>query len=205
MQPATARLGRDLLLVGVLGLAAGLVANAVSPRGLSLTRDYFPAAPPAVAPERPPAAAAPTAPTASPALDSARPARTKRGLPRLSHDQVVALFHDPRYASGLVVFVDARDAAHYAAGHIPGAYLFDHYHPERYVATVLGATSIAERVVVYCNGGDCEDSELAALDLQSLGVAPEKIAIYGGGITAWQQRHLPMEAGARGGGKRVTS
>jgi rhodanese-related sulfurtransferase len=218
MRSATNVLLLDGVLVGVLGLVVGLVANRVSPRGLALTRDYFPAAlvQPAefkatAGPE--PKSAASASAAASPGDESLSaatgpatpaPARTKRGWPLASHNAVVALFHDPRYAAGQIVFIDARDDEHYTAGHIPGAYQFDHYHPDRYVATVLGAAAIAERIVVYCNGGDCEDSELAAIDLQSFGVPVDKLVVYGGGITEWKERQLPLEAGARGSGKPAT-
>lgn len=184
-------------MVAIVGVLFALGANAVSPRGLSLRRDYFPAAP-APKPASTPATGASPTPTSAPT--TVEPARTKRGLPLASHAEVVALFRDPRYAEGRVIFIDARDDDHYAAGHIPGAHQFDHYHPERYIATVLGAAMVAERVVVYCTGGECEDSELATLDLIALGVPDSKLVIYGGGVTAWKENHLPFERGARGSG-----
>lgn len=189
---------RDALIIAIAGIVLALAANALSPRGLSLRRDYFPAVPKTNAP----AATAPTTGAKSgPAIVAAGgPTRTKRGLPLATHEEVVALFHDPRYAEGRILFVDARDDEHYGAGHIPGAYPFDHYHPDRYMAAILGAAVLAERIVVYCNGGDCEDSELATLDLIALGIPDSKLAIYGGGITAWNEHKLPVERGARGSG-----
>lgn len=109
------------------------------------------------------------------------------------HEEVAAWHQDPAFAAQRIVFIDARNPERYAAGHIPGAVLFDHYHPDAYVAPVLAALAIAERVVIYCTGGDCEDSELAALDLISLGVPGEKIVVYGGGMTTWQYHRLPVE------------
>jgi rhodanese-related sulfurtransferase len=187
------------LVIAFVGLVLGLAANAVSPRGLVLTRDYFPAG---ALSTRALEGAAPSAPIiggdkAPPATNTsasapATPAHTKRGLPLASHDEVVALFRDSRYAQGLIVFIDARDESHFAAGHIPGAHLFDHYHIERYTADILAIAPLAERIVVYCNGGECEDSELTALDLLSLGVPAEKVVIYGGGIVEWKQRRMPI-------------
>jgi rhodanese-related sulfurtransferase len=187
MSTSAQTLLKDCAGIVVLGCVVGLITNAISPRGLSLTRDYFPAS-----------AASPKPKSAlDPATAPAAPVRTKRGLPLIAYDEVSTLFHDPRYAQGLVVFIDARDESHYAVGHIPGARLFDHYHMDRYLTEVLAIAPLAERIVVYCNGGDCEDSELAALDLMSLGVPADKLSIYGGGITEWQQRHQPTEKGMR--------
>ena len=42
---ALRRLGLEALLVGGIGLVLALLANATSPRGLTLTRNYFPEAP----------------------------------------------------------------------------------------------------------------------------------------------------------------
>ena len=191
---------RDCAVVGLSGIALGLMANALSPRGLKLTRDYFPSGPqvgrgslPAVAsregrvPAEPPSS--PTPPT------SPKPASgvTKRGLPLASHEEVERLFRDPRRAQGLILFVDARSDARYASGHIPGAKQFDHYHPEQGIADILPATQVAEQIVVYCSGGECEDSELVVLDLIALGVPAEKLVVYGGGITEWAARGLPLE------------
>jgi rhodanese-related sulfurtransferase len=113
----------------------------------------------------------------------------------------VELFRDPRYEQGLVIFIDARDDQHYAAGHIPGAWPFDRFRPEQYLPTVLPACLTAVKVVVYCNGGECEDSEFAAIMLRDAGVPREALFIYAGGITEWKAQRLPMEAGARRSGE----
>jgi rhodanese-related sulfurtransferase len=109
-------------------------------------------------------------------------------------------FHDPRYAQGGVVFIDARDEQHYLEGHIPGAYEFDPYHPEKYFATVLPVCQKADLVVAYCNGGDCDDSESAAVLLRDVGIPKPKLFVYGGGITEWTTNGLPIEVGARNSG-----
>jgi rhodanese-related sulfurtransferase len=57
------------------------------------------------------------------------------------------------------------------------------------------------KVVVYCNGGECEDSEFAAIMLRDAGVPREALFIYAGGITEWKAQRLPMEAGARRSGE----
>jgi rhodanese-related sulfurtransferase len=183
------------IAIVVVGVAFGLAANGLSPRGLTLGRDYFPPTPTPANP-RPDAVSGAVFPnTTSPAL------RSKRGLPVASHTEVATLFTDPRFAQQRIIFIDARDDDHFASGHIPGAYQFDHYRLDRHLAEILGVVPLAERIVVYCNGGDCEDSELATLDLLSLGVPAAKLVIYAGGITEWKQHHLPVEMGPRGSGR----
>ena len=54
----------------------------------------------------------------------------------------------------------------------------------------------------YCNGGECDDSEHAAIMLRdSLGIPKEKVFVYGGGIAEWTTNGLPIEVGARNSGE----
>ncbi len=186
---------RQSLAVVLVGISIGLLANALSRRGLSLTRNYFPDTP--TAPASAPAAAVTAAPATAPAAERNQ---TKRGIPLIGHAHAAELFRDPRRAQGLILFVDARNAEVYARGHIPGAHLLDHYRLELYVSDIIGVAHLAQEIVVYCNGGECEDSDLAALDLQQFGVPASKISVYGGGFDEWQRLKLPVEIGARGSG-----
>jgi rhodanese-related sulfurtransferase len=190
----------------VVAAAAGfaLAANALSPRGLKLARDYFPASAspvPVTAKIEPPAAInAATTNENSEAAEISRRIKDK-GLQPIDRSQAERFFHDPRYQQGLVVFIDARDEAHYAAGHIPGAYELDRYHPEKDLAADLTPCKNADLVVVYCTGGDCEDAEYTALMLRDAGVPNQKIFVYGGGFEEWSDSHLPLESGARDSGQ----
>jgi len=186
-----------VVLVG--GLFVGLLANFVSPNGLKLGRDYFPKVTvPAVAPVTQPVATVPAVPTTTPAETNAVLARLReRGLQPLDHAAVLALFHDPKRTQELIVFVDVRNDALYQAGHVPGAYQLDYYRPESYLPTVLSACGTAEQVIVYCTGGDCEDSELAAVMLGQAGVPRDRIFIFPGGYAEWSAQGLPLETGAR--------
>lgn len=125
------------------------------------------------------------------------------GLDLVTHDEMVALFEGEEYEVGLTMFVDARDDAHYAEGHIPGAFQLDYFYPDRYVDAIMAEVPFARRIVVYCSGGSCEDSVLAAQYLMSRGVRPAKLGVYAGGITAWTEAGLPRERGARGSGDLV--
>lgn len=194
---------RDAVVIAVAGVVFGLLANALSPRGLSLHRDYFFSVAPANVTPPAPTGAAPVA-SAPPGISAERQARlTQRGIGLIGRERAVESFQDPMFAAGRIVFVDARDDAHYEAGHIRGAYQLDHYRLEKYVAEILGACAVADRVVVYCNGGECEDSELVATDLLQFGVPAAKLFVYAGGIAEWQSQRLPIETGARGSGRML--
>jgi rhodanese-related sulfurtransferase len=187
----------EAALVALVGAALAFAANGLSPQGIKLGRDYFPGASKAGSVPRPGTAPAEADTNRTPTELLA--ARLKQnGLQLIGTEEVLKLFHDPRREQDLVVFVDARSDASYQAGHIPGAYQFDHFHYENYLAAVVPVCLAAQQIVVYCHGGDCADSENAALMLsRDAGIPREKLFVYGGGITEWTERGLPVESGAR--------
>lgn len=197
----------ETVLVVIVGAAVGLGANAFSPRGLRLSRNYFPGstAGTVAAP-----LAGPKSGTANtPALTNSAQLLSARiqelGFQAMDRDRVLGLFHDPLHAQDLIVFIDARGAAHFRDGHIPGAFEFDAYHPEEQLAAVLPACQNAEKVVLYCNGGQCEDSLFAAMFLRDAGVSSDKLFLYMGGFQDWTTNALPVETGVRNSGQISTS
>jgi rhodanese-related sulfurtransferase len=189
----------EAVMVVVAGAGFALAANALSPRGLSLARDYFPKPTGAVASTNrisQPVTLHPASDENSEAAEIDRRI-TQKGLQPIDRAQTERLFHDPRYQEGLVVFIDARDDAHYAEGHVPGAYKLDRYHPEKDLAADLTPCQGAEQIVVYCTGGECEDAEYAALLLRDTGIPIEKLFVYGGGFDDWSANHLPIQQGPR--------
>jgi rhodanese-related sulfurtransferase len=124
----------------------------------------------------------------------------EQGLQSVDGRQAAELFHDPRFKQGSIAFIDARDEQHYREGHIPGACEFDPYYPEKYFPTVFPVCQAAEQIVIYCNGGDCDDSESAAILLRDVGIANRKLFIYTGGIPEWATNGLPVEIGGRNSG-----
>jgi len=196
----------EALVVAAIGAALAFAANGISPRGLKLSRDFFGTSRPAQ--ENPVAATNTTTVggTNTPSPHEVLAARLrKEGISLIDSNQVIRLFDDPRREENLVIFVDAREDQHYQKGHIPGAYQLDYYRPEKYLATVLPLCQLAQQIVVYCNGGNCEDSEFAATFLLSAGVPKEKLEVYGGGFSEWQTNHLPVEIGPRLSGQIVTN
>jgi rhodanese-related sulfurtransferase len=128
------------VIVGVAGLAFAFVANQLSPRGLNPGRNYHPGGEKAD-----PAPQTAKAPSVSLTATNSRPPAAspeaalkerleKNGLHLLQRDEVEKLFHDARRQQDLLMFIDARDEDEYHQGHIPGAYEFYHYYPDKYLA-----------------------------------------------------------------------
>lgn len=189
----------EALLVVAVGAAVAFAANALSPRGLKLTEDYFHG-------ETLPVPRTGTNRTTIVAsgTNSADPvvARLKeKGLQVVNAEQAAELFHSALYQEGGIIFIDARNDEHYQGGHIPRAYQFDNYHPENYMGTVFPLCQSAQKIVVYCNGGNCEDSQFAALSLRDAQIPNEKLFVFTGGITEWTNRGNVVELGERNSGK----
>ncbi|HWD19562.1 MAG TPA: rhodanese-like domain-containing protein [Verrucomicrobiae bacterium] len=175
----------EALAVGLFGALVSFAANQVSPRGLALNRNYFPQGV---------AAARTNAPAPVPsAADDPVTARLKgKGLSPLTFAETKKLVGQPG-----VIFVDARDEEKFEAGHIPGAYQLDPYHPETAIGAVLAAGQAAEKIIVYCAGGECEDADSVAILLRDGGAPADHVFVYGGGMTEWTAQHQPLEKGTR--------
>jgi rhodanese-related sulfurtransferase len=102
----------------------------------------------------------------------------------------------PDWEGELTVFVDARSDAEYQKGHIPGAFHLFYYQIDDYWPDIKMNVLNALRIVVYCNGGECEDSILLARDLYSRGVDPSALAIYEGGWERWSGGGHPIVTGS---------
>jgi rhodanese-related sulfurtransferase len=184
MKTVAATIGQTLLLL-VLGTAVGLAVNTVRGKDkISLQRDYFPPAP-----------AAPTNPDNPGATETEPAAKSEFG--ELTFDEALALFDDPKAETGEYVFVDARADGPFQKGHIPGAVQCDYYRSEDYLPSVLDRVQNAEKVIVYCNGGDCEDSLLLCREFVNYTVPLDRIYLFRGGWEAWQQAGAPVEKDER--------
>jgi len=188
----------EAVLVALAGLLLAMFANQVSPRGLSLSRNYFPAATganQATVRERPVSST-----NQSPAEVLAAEIKAG-GLKLASASQVITWLADPRRQTQKIVFVDARNEEEFLKGHLPGAWLFDPYQPDKYFPAVMPACQSAEQIIVYCHGGDCDDSLSAATLLKEVGIPPDRIWIYGGGMSEWETNGQPLEIGPQNSGQ----
>jgi rhodanese-related sulfurtransferase len=173
----------EALLVAAAGVGFAFLANQISPRGLKLTRNYS------------------TTPASQTSGQSLEDRLKAQGLHLIKRPEVEQLFHDPRREQNAILFIDARGEDDYQKGHIPGACEFDPYYPEKYLPTALPPCEIADQIVVYCTGGDCEDSQAAAVYLRdAAGIPGDKLLVYGGGMTEWETNGLAVEIGARNSG-----
>ena len=194
---------QEVVLIALIGAALAFAANALSPRGLHLSKNYYPATSlpvPSPSPSSNATAAAGVRTNSPQELLSAL--LLANGLQLADSNRVTQFFGDPRREQDAVIFIDARNDDHYRAGHIPGAYQFDHFRPENYLTNVLQVCLTAEQIVFYCNGGECDDSLQAAVMLRdSVPIPKEKLFVYGGGITEWATAGFPVELGARNSGQ----
>ena len=163
----------EALALLVLACVVGLAFNARRNAGLVLTRDYFPVL------------------KASNSNASAEGSNST-DTTALEHGfNVVSLSEALEYYSrgeSSIVFIDARDDATYEKCHIPSAIQFDYYHPDDYIENVCDFAADAEIVIIYCNGGECEDSIQTARYLTEEIEDPlpfEIVHVFEGGIQAW--------------------
>ncbi len=195
----------EFILIGLVGCLLGLTANHLNYDRLALFHDYFyrtntakkgPAVTNASRDAIPPSDS-----TIAAQLEALKQRLDKHGIKLISFAEVKTLYEDPGYAAGAYILIDARDDKLYRAGHIPGAFLVDHYRIERYIPTVLDFCRAAEKIVVYCNGGECEDSEFVALDLLGEGIEPGRIFVYAQGFMDWEDQGMPVELGEQHSGE----
>lgn len=166
----------------ILGGVVGLAANGARGRGqVNLFRPYIP----------------PT-PTQNGAIPNGGSEQWFIDSPYalLGFDEVRAIYEDEMRLGLFDVFIDARDDGPYQRGHIPGAIQFFPYEADLYAENVLQHAG-AERFIIYCHGGNCEDSILAGQELERLGFIREQLYIYKGGWEQWSAEGMPFAEGSQ--------
>lgn len=93
------------------------------------------------------------------------------------------------------VFVDARDGATFAAGHITGSISFPLGEAEAQSSFFKKRVPLSKPVVVYCNGYDCHDSRDLGEKLLMRGYGT--IYVFEGGYPEWRDAGYPTEGGKR--------
>lgn len=128
-------------------------------------------------------------------VDSAEP-ELAFGYQLISTDEVADIVSDPNYDRYRFVIVDARSRSAYEAGHIGGAIRCYHYELDACLDNLLAFALGAEKVIVYCNGGDCEDSKFMCQELVDQGVPWSVIYLYADGWKDWVAQDMSYEEGA---------
>lgn len=130
----------------------------------------------------------PVAPLQTQEEAPATPPKPAVEIQHISLDQFRAFAED-----GESLILDARPEIFHRLGHVPGALAMPrdefeaYYHKHR--ATL--EKDKAQQLVIYCQGGSCEDSDLVSKALVRLGYT--KIAIFTDGWNAWVAGKLPEE------------
>lgn len=187
---------RQIALLAVAALVLALVSNAVAgpERRLKWFGTYA---------ENPGAGARGTLPAPGPPTPGAAaagitgelrqeyPPHPEKPWVEIPAEEVVAL-----HARGNVPFLDARRSSVYRQGHIAGARPFPVWEAdidERVKALALEGLDTGAPIVVYCSGGDCEDSHMLAEKLHMVGF--DNVLVYKDGFPDWQKRGLAQATG----------
>ena len=99
-----------------------------------------------------------------------------------------------------VLFLDARRTSVYEQGHIPGARTYSVWESDiddnvqKLFAERSDTSAQALPIVIYCSGGDCEDSHMLAQKLW--GIQFNNVYVYKDGFPDWQQHGAPVHTGA---------
>ncbi len=152
------------LAMALLALVAGLVRNARLPEPLPLFR-LSPAQQPEALPD---------------------PQAVARQVPQLDADMVRQLAEDPG-----TLLLDARSAAEFSLGHLPGALSLPVGDFASAWPALRARLQEAGRVVVYCSNPDCHDSLLVAGRLLAAG--QKNLLLFRGGIEEWSSRGYDVE------------
>ncbi|HPF99661.1 MAG TPA: rhodanese-like domain-containing protein [Kiritimatiellia bacterium] len=91
------------------------------------------------------------------------------------------------------IILDARPAADYKAGRIPGAVSLPYDNVEEELAHVQVLLSPSQPIMTYCSGKQCDESFLLTLYLKKAGFT--NIVLYAGGFDQWRAEGLPTEGG----------
>ena len=205
-----------LEVIALLATAAtlALASNALRRDGLKLSKDYFEKPAPHTQPttqEVPPSTQqSPATTQESPLTTQQSPTTAQASQPAtnarqrnveehpfavVTFEEALEIVNDELYELDVCIFIDARNDEQFEEGHIPGAWRLDPYHSSLYMDDLEPAARDAERIILYCEGDDCEDAIFAGRELLEWGIELEKISIYQGGIEDWEANGGPIEKG----------
>jgi rhodanese-related sulfurtransferase len=147
------------------------------------------ATPPAAATDKSRAAIVEPAPAAAAKTFAPHP---DQASVEITTEDAEALFRQGR------LFLDARRTSVYTDGHVPGARSFPVWESDiadRVKAFFEEGLDQNAPIVIYCSGGDCEDSHMLAEKLYMVGF--NNLLVYKDGFPGWQKRGLPAVKGGK--------
>jgi rhodanese-related sulfurtransferase len=95
------------------------------------------------------------------------------------------------------LFLDARRSKVFEEGHVAGARSFPVWESDidaRVKAFFEEGQDPNQPIVIYCSGGNCEDSHMLAQKLYMVGF--DNVYVYKDGFPDWEKRGRPVEKGA---------
>src|SRR6266545_3751576 len=141
----------------------------------------------------PPPGAAPTTDNRQPVTTLTTTRQPEKAYVELHGDDVAWL-----HSKG-VLFLDARRTSVFEQGHVPGARPYSVWEADidekvnKLYAERSDPRDQNLPIVVYCSGGDCEDSHMLAQKLW--GIQFNNVYVYKDGFPDWQKRGLPIHTG----------
>ncbi|MEW6258940.1 MAG: rhodanese-like domain-containing protein [Thermodesulfobacteriota bacterium] len=97
------------------------------------------------------------------------------------------LLYDRRQA----LFLDARNASDYAAGHIAGALNVPVSEGEERLLQVLDGVPDSTAIITYCDGNNCNLSKELAIMIEAFGFSTVHVLVNGWSV--WKQAGYPIE------------
>jgi rhodanese-related sulfurtransferase len=89
--------------------------------------------------------------------------------------------------------VDVRSRELFAEGHLPGAKSLPVDEVDSVLETLMENVPLESKIIVYCSGNGCPDSEDVAARLMTAGFSD--VMVYEGGFPEWRDAGLPVETG----------
>lgn len=161
---------------------------------------YQPPAPPTgLSPAELPAKPRSLATVPPPKVRLERAAESPRTPPVMSSEPIRDIDNQGAWAAHQAgaAFLDARRSAEFAAGHIPGAWSTPVWEADLEDRLILFKAQrrpgSEDAIVLYCSGGDCQDSHLLAARLLRDGYG--HLLVYREGLPGWVAQGHPVEKG----------
>ncbi|MDP8243636.1 MAG: rhodanese-like domain-containing protein [Candidatus Hinthialibacter antarcticus] len=95
------------------------------------------------------------------------------------------------FNNGTAIMIDARPVEDYERGHIPGAINLPYNDFENYFAELSATLPLEELYIVYCSGGNCDDSHEVLTQMEAFGF--EQLMLYKPGWEEWFKNDFPRE------------
>ena len=194
----------EMFIIGTLAVGIALGTNALRVTGsIKINKAYFDKGSVKIAADATPLSTQAERSQPEP-VDLRRTSSGENAEVHIDHDyqditteRVAKIVSNPDTGMGLNFIIDARDDESFEEGHISGAIQVNYYEIERYLDDVLlERMAAAENIVVYCNGGSCEDSIFLCRELiNEYGVDYDRVFLYAGGWEAWTAKGHPTATG----------